>query len=341
MTADGVRATVPAVARLLVNLHITRMTETVCNAPPGTCPRARGAGWWLALSLALLSFATASVGRAQDETDDYRRLVDTAVAEYGAAHYEEARALFVKAHALDPTARTGRGLGMASFELRDYVDSIRHLEQALHSTVRPLDGELRANTVKLLARARDYVATLVVETTPADAQLRVDDALVSATSEHPLLLNPGEHQLVVQAPGHVVERRELAARGGQPLRLRLSLQAEAVASARPRRRISPLVYTLGGVGVVGLAAFAGFGIAGKRQIEDKQHRCEPRCSSHDTEAARRDYLAANVAAGVGGAALLTAVIVYFSTKKREQPVLSHVSASFPLRGVSLTYESRF
>jgi len=59
-----------------------------------------------------------------------------AVAEYEAGHYQEARALFRQAHEKSPTARTLRGIGMASFELRDYVEATRALTASLRD-VRP------------------------------------------------------------------------------------------------------------------------------------------------------------------------------------------------------------
>src|SRR3954468_5859705 len=70
---------------------------------------------------------------AQDpaETPQYRSLLEEAVAEYDARRYEEARALFRRAHDLSPNARTMRGIGMASFELREYVEALRALEGAL------------------------------------------------------------------------------------------------------------------------------------------------------------------------------------------------------------------
>ena len=54
-------------------------------------------------------------------------LIGDAVAEYDAGHFQEARALFRQAHEKSPTARTLRGIGMCSFELRDYVEAARAL----------------------------------------------------------------------------------------------------------------------------------------------------------------------------------------------------------------------
>ena len=83
----------------------------------------------------------------------YRALINDAVAEYDAHHFEEARALFRRAHELEPSARTWRGIGMAAFELRDYVKSLRALEASLVDSRLPLTGTER-DQVQALADTR-------------------------------------------------------------------------------------------------------------------------------------------------------------------------------------------
>src|SRR6185369_1334355 len=78
------------------------------------------------------------VAAQEAETPQYRGLLSEAVAEYDARRYEEARALFRRAHDLSPNARTLRGIGMASFELREYVEALRALEGSLVDQRRPL-----------------------------------------------------------------------------------------------------------------------------------------------------------------------------------------------------------
>jgi outer membrane protein assembly factor BamD (BamD/ComL family) len=75
-----------------------------------------------ALFVLLIAVGAAATARAaDDDTTPVSVLIGDAVAEYEAGHYQEARALFRQAHEKQPTARTLRGIGMASFELRDYV----------------------------------------------------------------------------------------------------------------------------------------------------------------------------------------------------------------------------
>lgn len=78
-------------------------------------------GEWLALARRLCAVALLavcvwpSVTRAQaSDSSEYEQLVDKGIAEYRAGHWEESRSLFEQAHAINPNARTLRGLGLAA-----------------------------------------------------------------------------------------------------------------------------------------------------------------------------------------------------------------------------------
>src|SRR5262245_21535053 len=84
----------------------------------------------------LLCFARAlslltSSALAQEEPDEYREAIEAAVEELNAGLYEEALAQFSRAHELQPSARTLRGIGLAAYELRDYVRAVEALEASL------------------------------------------------------------------------------------------------------------------------------------------------------------------------------------------------------------------
>ncbi|MCZ7679746.1 MAG: sigma 54-interacting transcriptional regulator [Sandaracinaceae bacterium] len=91
-----------------------------------------------AVSLLLVALALVPArARAQDGEAQYRALIEEAVVEFDAGRFPEARSLFLRAHDLAPNARTLRGVGMASFEMRDYVEAYRALSSSLDETVRP------------------------------------------------------------------------------------------------------------------------------------------------------------------------------------------------------------
>lgn len=166
----------------------------------------------------------------------YRRAIDRAVQEFALGHFREAQALFHHAHALRPNARTLRGLGVVAFELREYVQSIGYLEQALTATVQALPARLRRNTQTLLQRAREFVGSVTVNVDPPTAEVRVDLALVPPNVRQRLPLNLGAHTIEAHAPGF--ERQVVAldiSMGGQHEELQLKLQSLVVADAPPSR----------------------------------------------------------------------------------------------------------
>src|SRR5688572_4251575 len=89
---------------------------------------------------------------AQDAS--YDALIRQALVEYEATRYEEARALFRRAHQVSPNPRTLRGIGMSSYELRDYPAAFRALRDALAMTGgdRALTPAHRVHVEQLLGR---------------------------------------------------------------------------------------------------------------------------------------------------------------------------------------------
>ncbi len=184
----------------------------------------------LAAALALQSIAAAALaeesqGNEGGEAPAYRALIDEAVTEYEAGHFEESRALFGQAHALLPNARTLRGLGMAEFELRNYAASAGYLERALASQSRPLSGELRAKTETLLERANRFIGRFTLELDPSSAALAVDGEQTDLDAQRTLVLAAGDHTLEVTAPGRAATHRTLRVRGGERHTLRIALPA--------------------------------------------------------------------------------------------------------------------
>jgi tetratricopeptide (TPR) repeat protein len=188
----------------------------------------------LACSLALLLFG-AALARADaraEEGSEYDRAIRAAVSEYEAGSWHEARALFRRAHELEPSARTLRGLGLTAFELRRYVDAMAELEAALTDARKPLTPEQRDQIVPLLGRIRQYISVFDVSLVPADAELLVDGVLVHLEAGR-LSLDPGEHTVVARAQGHEESRTVLRAEAGTERDLTIVLEPSAPPEREP------------------------------------------------------------------------------------------------------------
>jgi hypothetical protein len=157
-----------------------------------TFSKARRAAASIAL---LLAVGAATAARAADDDTPVSVLIGDAVAEYDAGHFQEARALFRQAHEKTPTARTLRGIGMCSFELREYVEAARALGASLREQRRPLTAEQKRHAEALLNRANTFIGRFTVKFKPDSASLFVDGRPAELDPEGVLLLPFGRHTL--------------------------------------------------------------------------------------------------------------------------------------------------
>lgn len=221
----------------------------------------------LALTASVATTAAAQASpRAEEPSaapappEAYDEAIRAALHEHEHANYQEARVHFQRAHELYPNARTLRGLGKVEFELRNYGESVRYLEQALASTVRPLDTALRTETERLLARARVYVGEVHVDVEPGSATVSVDGIAVASGPKASMSLLVGDHVLEFQAQGRLSQRRVIRVRGGEETVIQVVLPTPEPLTSADARRLDeePLrkkwwVWTAAGVVVAGIA----------------------------------------------------------------------------------------
>lgn len=174
--------------------------------------------------LALALLATVDRAAAQD-SEGRRALIAEAVREYQSGRYPEAQALFRRAHALNPSARTLRGLGMASFEMREYVSALRALRAALAEERHPLTETQREHAQSLIERATVFVARYQLEIEPEAATLWIDGEPPELEEDGSVLLDAGQHTISVMHPGHHTRSLQVRVQGGSDRSLRLALEA--------------------------------------------------------------------------------------------------------------------
>jgi hypothetical protein len=172
---------------------------------------------------------------AAQADSSYEVLIREALAEFNALNYAEARALFERAHALRPNARTLRGLGITAFELKRYVQAVHELEAALAEPRTPLTPTQHTEVEGLIVKARRFVGKVKLDVTPSDATVLVDGQPVEGTE---VVLDLGEHQLSVRAEGYRDETIKLVIDGGEDITQRVELlrpevSPQAVAAAAP------------------------------------------------------------------------------------------------------------
>jgi len=176
---------------------------------------------------------TAAPSHAEAKQNEYQELIKQALHEYRLGNFSEARAFFSRAHALSPNARTLRGLGMSSYELRNYVEAIDYFEQALDAKKRPLTRPMRKNVTKLLSQSRSFVTQLQLHVEPEHAETHIDTRPVTHDKDGNILLNPGTHELSVEAPDYEPIAHTIRTNGGESLTMNISLQRSKTAAAGP------------------------------------------------------------------------------------------------------------
>jgi hypothetical protein len=199
--------------------------------------RAAAIRWVVFVGMLLAPHTTLAQPQEPRLWPEYREHIRKALQEYDQGNWQEAKLYFSDAHALYPNARTLRGLGLTAYALRNYVEAVGFLGQALASEVQPLAGDLRSNATELLGLARRFVANVRLELEPNTATVRVDERMAQRDLDGSIWLDPGPHELVASAPGFdSVSRRLNLDAGGQAnlaLQLRASGPVESPALAPP------------------------------------------------------------------------------------------------------------
>jgi tetratricopeptide (TPR) repeat protein len=179
---------------------------------------------------ALAVLAVAPPLRADDVPEagatatEYERVTASAIEDFNQGLYVEARALFERAHSLQPSARTFRALGLASFELRHYVRAIRELSLALEDHRRPLTDAMREEVRRTLDRCKAYVATLELKVSPSFTSVKLDDEAVLPGS---LTVDPGERRVAAAAEGYHDKAFIVNVEGGKTHALDIALERVA------------------------------------------------------------------------------------------------------------------
>jgi hypothetical protein len=301
------------------------------------------------LLLALLVVAGVLLGvpaSSSAEPPTYDGLVKGALVAYDGGRFVEARSLFKRAHALSPSARTLRGVGMCSFNLGDYVDAMLHLEAALDEESRPLSVEQRAAADELVDRASRKIGRFRLTVDPPGADITVDGGPAVRSVRGDILVEPGRHELSVRAASFRTAQRTLSVDPGDRAALEIRLEhatpgdqvamstpppiAPAVSApvSAPLPTVAPRYLGVRRFGIasitLGAASLALFAVTGSQALHSKSEldsACRAGCPPakwDDLDAYDRQRALAAVGA-YSGAALVGAGIAALWWRARHTP----------------------
>jgi hypothetical protein len=151
-----------------------------------------------------------------------------------------------------------------------------------------------------------------------------DRLLTDRTDGRALTLDPGRYVFRFEAEGYTPLNMDVSILQSEKNRiLRAELRPLAGASPAPESRevagadesggVPVATYVLGGAALVGLGAFTYFAVSGKNRLDELSESCGPdNCTPRQIEGGKTQYIAADIALGVGVASAIAAVVVFFA-----------------------------
>lgn len=208
----------------------------------------------------------------------------------------------------------------------------------------PCPSVVQRDCISRLAEIESRIPTLEVRVTGGKSvEVSIDDGAPDHVSDKPIPLDPGVHRVRAWDGSGTELKRTVDLQPGERETLELEF---ATAEHRPelnqssvRGGPSPFGYVLGGVAVVGVLGFTGFGLAGRNK-QSKLDDCKPDCDDPGLyDDMQRDYLIADISLGVAVAAGVGAYLVLSS--KPSEPGVASIGMKPSTRGGSLFLGARF
>ena len=185
-------------------------------------------------------------------------------------------------------------------------------------------SELLATLPSVVPGAKDRKGRDVV-----DARVTVDGKVVAEVLDgKAIVIDPGVHTFVFESKGLPSVKEQIVVKPGEKNRI------VTVTFATPDDAVAPPVaagpanagagadsssgssapvaaYVLGGVGIAALGAALYFDLAASGDAHDLRSGCSPNCAQSDVDDVKTKYTIAGVTAGIGGALLITGVVLFF------------------------------
>jgi hypothetical protein len=196
---------------------------------------------------------------------------------------------------------------------------------------------VRADCVEWLAQVEPTIPSIVLGAKDGseevfDVQVTMDGRPIAKQLDgKPIEVDPGVHTFRFMREGKPSIEQKTTVREGEKSHLvsatwnPLPLQPSATSSPTPERPAVPMyrpvpasVYVLGGIGVLGVASFAYFGITGNSKKNELASSCKPFCKDEDVSGVTSRYLIGDVSLGVGVGALLVGSVLLLT--RPEVPV---------------------
>lgn len=253
---------------------------------------------------------------------------------YADGDYPLALIEFDRAYQLVPDYRVLYNIGQVSIQLSRFARARLALEQYLAEGGAAIPPERAEQVRRDLGMLVDRTAHVELTSSVAGAEIIVDERSVGETPlAAPLLLDAGEHQIVLRKQGFQTVTRRIVLAGAERLPLTVEMVAEAEPvviiqkpepepqptrpapeQAEARKGVPPAVYAWVGTGVLATAAITTgiLGLDAKGRYDREMAAPDPDVDAVDAAAADTkaffltfDILALGTAVGLGASLYLT------------------------------------
>jgi hypothetical protein len=270
------------------------------------------------------------------------------------AHADEARAQCATAYEGGQEARRDGKFQLAAERLVSC--SQPKCGEAISRECRQLYSSLQEAMPSVVFGARDEEDQDLV-----DVSISIDGKLVQKSIDgHAVTLDPGVHTFRFSSRALPAVDKVVAIREGEKFRLlsvtlgaatvpsstaphaadlgdtaaagTVTAPAAADSSAKSAHGIPVASYVLGGVGVVGFAAFGYFRLSGFNDFNSLKDSCKTHCTEDDVASVRDKFTISSVSAVVGGAALGGALAVWLLNRSSSNQPAAAAVAVLPLMG---------
>jgi hypothetical protein len=324
----------------------------------------------------LLCGVVASPARAQSDSESIAAARALGIEGFKlaeAGNCVEAEDKLTKAEKLHHAVTTQVRLGECQISRGKLVEGTENLQKVVREVL-PANAPAAFTTAqerarKLLDETKPKIgkSKVTVKGLPEGAtpKVTVDGAVlnnVMLDTDRPT--DPGDHKVEVTAEGYLPGTASFSLKEGASEAVTVTMQkdpsyvppAPAVVTpppqqqqtmqptqatpppkpAEPPKRNWVPVIAAGGVGVVGLGVWTGFGLAAMGQKSDLDSACAnqvcPASSKDKLDSAKTNATIASVGLGVGAAGLVTAVVLYFVTTPKAETSASATATVTPLVG---------
>jgi tetratricopeptide (TPR) repeat protein len=136
---------------------------------------------------------------------------------------------FERVYELVPDYRVLYNIGQVSIQLGRYARATKALEKYLEQGGDQIADDRKKAVEADLEMLRGRTAFLSVQTNVDGADVSLDDTLVGVTPlKEPILVDAGEHRLILRKPGYLTRPTQVALAGGETANVEITLTQEPV-----------------------------------------------------------------------------------------------------------------